>query len=137
MKHPLTFAVVAISMFGAAGLALAAPMDQDSGEDDETDSPAETADAPDPDMLCLWVRQIRDHRVPEPGQLEFRIKANSFVKVHFQQECGSLTRRSLLSYRSVGSQLCRNDRIAVLRSLGTSSVLDDQCFVAGFSAVEK
>lgn len=132
--------LVYIALFTASGLGLAnlgaATTAQAQAEAPETEADSADAAQPEPEKLCLAVRQIRDHRVPEPGQLEFRVKAGSYVKVHFQQRCDALTRRSLISYRSVGSNLCRNDRVDILQSLGSSAMLDDQCFVAGFSAVE-
>lgn len=126
-------ALVYTALFTASALGLA-----NLGTATAPEAQADSRDAaqPEPEKLCLAVRQIRDHRVPEPGQLEFRVKANSYVTVHFQQPCEALTNRSLISYRSVGSNLCRNDRVDILKSLGASSILDDQCFVAGFSAAK-
>jgi hypothetical protein len=67
--------------------------------------------------------------------LEFRVKANSYVKVHFRDECRGLKNSSQISYRSVSNKLCRGDEIRILASLGSSADVTDICYVAGFSPV--
>ncbi|WP_438727689.1 hypothetical protein ACR9YC_11235 [Parasphingorhabdus sp. DH2-15] len=89
----------------------------------------------EPENSCLLVRSIRDHRVPQKGVLEFRVKANSYVRVHFRDECRGLKNSSQISYRSVSSKLCRGDEIRILASLGSSADVTDICYVTGFSPV--
>jgi hypothetical protein len=90
-----------------------------------------------PSESCLLVRAIRDHRVPDSGQLEFRTRANTYVKVHFRDECKALNNKSQISYRSTGSRLCRGDEVRILASLGSSADVTGICYIKGFSRIAK
>lgn len=115
-----------------SGMAIALTPPLSSAEDQ---ADATIRDDAKPEKSCLLVRAIRDHRVPERGQLEFRVRANSYMKVHFRQECKQLTERSQISYRSVSSKLCRGDEVRILASLGSSADVTGICYVEGFSPV--
>lgn len=106
----------------------------DGRADDKNEQPVA---AVKPSESCLLVRAIRDHHVPQPGELHFRIKANSYVKVHFRDECRGLKNSSQISYRSRSSRLCKGDVVRVLASLGSSADVTDICVITGFSRIAK
>jgi len=120
-----------------AGSGLSIEAAQIDDLDSRSDKKAKKATAVPAGPSCLLTRRIRDHRVNDAGELEFRVNANSYVRAHFDKPCDGLKRRSLIRYRSTGSKLCRGDRVEILASLGDRADVTDICFISGFSDVER
>lgn len=133
--HSAALLIASAAIMTALGASAFAQSDQIA--DSKTARAQQPVAAVKPAETCLLVRAIRDHRVPEAGQLEFRVRANSYVKVHFRDECKALTERSQISYRSVSSKLCRGDEVRILASLGSSANVTGICYIKGFDRPAK
>lgn len=82
---------------------------------------------------CLRVKHIRNYNVSDEGDLIFTYRLNKPIKVHFEGQCNSLRKTSVVAYGNPGlgyGKLCTG---ALINVSATSALGGEQCTIAGFS----